>query len=89
MKKMFFTVIALVAFSATSMANTVEVKEVVIPVDEKEETNIEIEDVLRSRCDAIWLLAFLDHGGGKNYEEAVFYADLATDAAGGCQGAWN
>ena len=37
MKKMFFTAIALVAFSATSMAKTVEVNEVLIPVEEKEE----------------------------------------------------
>ena len=40
MKKMFFTAIALVAFSATSMANTIEVKEVVIPVEEKKEVVI-------------------------------------------------
>ena len=71
------------------MLGTIEEKEIVILVEEKEEANIEIEDVLRSCCDAIWLLAFLNYGGGKNYEEAVFYADLATDAAGGCQGAWN
>jgi hypothetical protein len=36
MKKMFFTAIALVAFSATSMANTAEVKEVTISEGEKE-----------------------------------------------------
>ncbi len=36
MKKIFFTAIALVAFSATSMANKVEVKEVAISEGEKE-----------------------------------------------------
>ena len=40
MKKMFFTAIALVAFSATSMANTVEVKEVVTPIEENEEVMV-------------------------------------------------
>ena len=37
MKKMIFTAIALVAFSATSMANTIEIKEVEIPVEEVKE----------------------------------------------------
>lgn len=34
MKKVFFTVSALVAFSAASMANTIEVKKEVVPVKE-------------------------------------------------------
>ena len=34
MKKLFFTAIALVAFSGVSMANTIEVKELVIQTEE-------------------------------------------------------
>ena len=50
-------------------------------------TEPQTEEVLRSRCDAIWLKAYLDHKG-EGYDAAVFQADLATDAAGGCDGAW-
>ena len=87
MKKMFFTAIALVAFIGTSMANTKEVKETTVVVEKTNTTEPQTEELLRSRCDAIWLKAYLDHKG-EGYETAVFYADLATDAAGGCDGAW-
>ncbi len=88
MKKMFFTAIALIAFTGTSMASTEEVKEAAVVVVEKTNTTEpQTEEVLRSRCDAIWLKAYLDHKS-EGYETAVFYADLATDAAGGCDGAW-
>lgn len=41
MKNVFFTAIALVAFSAASLANTIEVKEEVVPA--KENTSKEVE----------------------------------------------
>ena len=84
---MFFTAIALIAFTGASMSNTEEVKEAVV-VEKTHTTEPQTEEVLRSRCDAIWLKAFLDYGGSKNYDQAIFYADLATDAAGGCDSAW-
>ena len=87
MKKMFFTAIVLIAFTGTSMASTEEVKEATVVVEQTNTTEPQTEEVLRSRCDAIWLKAYLDHKG-EGYETAVFYADLATDAAGGCDGAW-
>lgn len=87
MKKMFFTAIALVAFSGASMANTKEVKEIEVATEKVIITQPKIEEVLRSRCDAIWLTAYLSHSS-EGYATAVWYADLATDAAGGCEGAW-
>jgi len=88
MKKMFFTAIVLIAFTGTGMASTEEVKEATVVVEKTNTTEPQTEEVLRSRCDAIWLKAFLDNGGSKNYDQAIFYADLAKDAAGGCDGAW-
>ena len=85
---MFFTAIALIAFTGASKANTEEVKEAAVDVKKTKTTEPQTEEVLRSRCDAIWLKAFLDYGGSKNYDQSIFYADLATDAAGGCDGAW-
>ena len=85
-KKIFFTAIALIVFTGASMANTEEFKEEAI-VEKTNATEPQTEEVLRSRCDAIWLKAYLEHKG-EGYESAVFYADLATDAAGGCDGAW-
>ena len=80
MKKMFFTAIAVVAFMGSSMANTKEVTHA--------KTRTAKVVLFRSRCDAIWLLSFLNHGGSGNYDSAVWYADLETAAAGGCSGAW-
>ena len=87
MKKMFFTAIALIAFTGASMASTEEVKEAAVVVEKTKTTEPQTEEVLRSRCDAIWWKAYLDHKS-EGYETAVFHADLATDAAGGCDGAW-
>jgi hypothetical protein len=42
----------------------------------RQTTEPQTEEVLRSRCDAIWLKAYLEHKG-EGYETAVFYADLA------------
>jgi len=84
---MFFTAIALIAFTGASIASTEEVKEAAVDVEKTKTTEPQTEEVLRSRCDAIWLKAYLDHKG-EGYEAAVFQADLATDAAGGCAGAW-
>ena len=69
------------------MASTEQVKEATVDVEKTTTTEIQTEEVLRSRCDAIWLKAYLEHKG-EGYESAVFHADLATDAAGGCDGAW-
>ena len=88
MKKMFFTAIALIAFTGASIASTEEVKEATVVAQKTNATEPQTEEeVLRSRCDAIWLTAYLEHKS-EGYETAVFYADLATDAAGGCDGAW-
>ena len=76
----------MIAFTGASMASTEEVKAAVV-VEKTNTTEPQTEEVLRSRCDAIWLKAYLDHKG-EGYEAAVFQADLATDAAGGCAGAW-
>ena len=84
---MFFTAIALIAFTGASIASTEEVKEAAVDVEKTKTTEPQTEEVLRSRCDAIWLKAYLDHKG-EGYEAAVFQADLETDAAGGCAGAW-
>ena len=70
------------------MANTEEFKEEAVVVEKTNATEPQTKEVLRSRCDAIWLKAFLDYCGSKNYDKAIFYADLATDAAGGYYGAW-
>lgn len=86
-KKIFFTAIALIVFTGASMANTEEVKEADVVVEKTNATEPQTEEVLRSRCDAIWLKAYLEHKG-EGYEAAVFHGDLATDAAGGCDGAW-
>ena len=83
---MFFTAIALIAFTVASTASTEEVNEAVV-VQKTNATEPQTEEVLRSRCDAIWLTAYLAHKS-EGYDTAVFYADLATDAAGGCDGAW-
>ena len=85
---MFFTAIAFKVFTEASMANTEEVKEATVVVEQTNTTEPQTEEVLRSRCDAIWLKAFLDNGGSKNYDQSIFYADLAADATGGCDGAW-
>lgn len=51
MKKVFFTVSALVAFSAASMANTIEVKEEVVPVEKKKEVEAaKVELLKRDLC---------------------------------------
>ena len=84
---MFFTAIALIVFTGASMANTEEFKEEAVVVEKTNTTEPQTEEVLRSRCDAIWLKAYLDHKAD-SYQTAVFHADLATDAAGGCDGAW-
>ncbi len=78
----------MIAFTGTSRANTEEVRETTVVVEMTNTTEPQTEEVLRSRCDAIWLKAFLDYCGSKNYDKAIFYADLATDATGGCDGAW-
>ena len=77
----------MIVFTGASMANTEEFKEEAVVVEKTNTTESQTEEVLRSRCDAIWLKAYLDHKG-EGYEAAVFQADLATDAAGGCDGAW-
>ena len=84
---MFFTAIALIAFTRASRANTEEVKEGAVVIEKTNTTEPQTEEVLRSRCDAIWLKAYLAHKT-EGFATAVFYADLATDAAGGCDGAW-
>ena len=53
MKNVFFTAIALIAFSAASFANTIEVKEEEVPVKEKE-----TETALRPECRKAGGIAF-------------------------------
>ena len=81
MKKMFFTAIALVAFSATSMANTVEVKEVVIPVEEEV-----VVVVKRTACDSFWIASYelylSQHPGSAGSPEAWGYADAISTVVG-------
>ena len=86
MKKLVFTAIAMIAFSGASMANAIEVKEDVVPAD-KTTTIVKKEDLLRTKCDAIWIIAWQNNGGASNYDYAVFQADLAATAAG-CSGVW-
>ena len=50
---MFFTAIALIAFTGTSIANTEEVKAAAVVVEKTNTTEPQTEEVLRSRCDAI------------------------------------
>ena len=84
MKKMFFTAVALVAFCFTSMANTIEVKEVVIPVEEKEEVVVK-----KTPCDYVWIAyytIYINTGNGDHIagsQEAWNYADTNA-AAQGC-----
>ena len=79
MKKMFFTAIALVAFSATSMAGTVEVKEVVIPVEEE-------VVIKRTLCDNFWIAAYelyySTHPGSREDGSAINYADSISTVVG-------
>ena len=87
MKKLVFTAIAMVAFSGASIANTIEAKEEVVPAKKttsvrETTTTTKKEDLLRSQCDAIWIIAWQNFGGAANYNYAVYQADLATDAAG-------
>ena len=84
---MFFTAIVLIAFTGASVANTEEVKEEAVVVEKTNTTEPQTEEVLRSRRNSIQLKAYLDHKI-EGYEAAVFQADLATDAAGDCDGAW-
>ena len=61
MKKMFFTAIALLAFSATSMANTIEIKEIVIPAAEGKELNSESKKeikVIKTDCNLVRFKAY-------------------------------
>ncbi len=48
MKKVFFTAIAMVAFSAVSFANTIEVKVEVVPVEKKSTNTVKVEDDKRT-----------------------------------------
>lgn len=92
MKKLVFTAITMVAFSSASIANTIEVKEEVISAEETTSakgtaTITKKEDVLRTKCDAIWIISWQSNGGASNYDYAVYQADLAATAAG-CSGVW-
>ena len=62
MKKLFFTAIAMLAFSAVSMANTIEIKEVEVTV-EKTIITTTVEDDKRTPCDAGWIQAYENAGG--------------------------
>ncbi len=73
MKKMFFTAIALVAFSATSMANTIEVKEVEILEGEKEVL------ILRNpTCVLIMTYMYEYYVDYEGAEESVDFLNLLT-----------
>jgi Skp family chaperone for outer membrane proteins len=50
MKNVFFTAIALVAFSAASMANTIEVKEAVVLIEKKVKTEPKQAVIKRDLC---------------------------------------
>lgn len=55
MKKVFFTAIAMVAFSSASMANTIADEEVVVNNKEKKEIMVEKEVVVKKDCFAVAL----------------------------------
>lgn len=85
MKKLLFSAIALVAFSATTMANTIELseaKEVVIPA-----TTTDDEAVKRTTCDIIWVYyynqAVYSHNLGNGSDASWDYADEKA-ALNGC-----
>ncbi|AIG29250.1 hypothetical protein IA01_01655 [Flavobacterium psychrophilum] len=69
MKKLVFTAIAMIAFSGVSMANTTEAKEEVVSVKQavsvEEITTAVEDDGIRSPCDAGWIQAYENAGGGK------------------------
>ena len=85
MKKMFFTATAFVAISATSMANTVEVKEVVIPTEGEKEVVVK-----RTACDNFWIAAYelylSQHNGNPGLNEngsaGITFADNLTGIVG-------
>lgn len=82
MKKMFFTAIALVAFSGASMANTKEVKSIK-PVVKAKTTKVV---VLRTYCDQVWINGYTYALVVLNYEagsaDAWAYADARATALG-------
>jgi bacteriorhodopsin len=82
MKKMFMTAVALVAFSAASMANTKEVKTPVKPV-KKAKTEA---TVFKTKCDYIWIAYYTifinTHEGSDGSGAAWGYADANASAAG-------
>ncbi|WP_290831379.1 hypothetical protein [Flavobacterium sp.] len=55
MKKVFFTAIAMIAFSSASMANTIADEEVVVNNIEKKEIVVEKEVVVKKDCVALAL----------------------------------
>ena len=82
MKKMFMTAVALVAFSAASMANTKEVKVAVEPVKEVK-TESEFK---REPCDYVWIAYYTiyinTHSGSAGSGAAYGYADTNAGAQG-------
>ena len=56
MKKVFFTAIAMIAFSSASMANTIADEEVVVNNKEKKEIVVEKEVVVKKDCFAVAIM---------------------------------
>lgn len=83
MKKMFFTAIALVAFSGVSMANTKEVKSIKPVIKAK---TIKKSAMLRTYCDQVWINGYTYALVALHYEagsaDAWAYADARATALG-------
>lgn len=79
MKKMFFTAIALVAFSSVSMANTIADEEVV------RENEIKKVILKQIPCDTAWIIAF-HYAMQAHFSEgqAIQIAFAAYDRCLGC-----
>ena len=77
MKKMFFSAVALVAFSAVSMANTIEVKEVII--ENETELNVSEQKVIPTIdvCALVAIATYLE------MEEAGFPPSTCASEAQG------
>lgn len=78
MKKMFFTAIALVAFSGASMANTIEEKKTIEPTKKEEVAtkNVETKTILLDVCNRLWYsqVSFYQQNGATE-EDAMELAD--------------
>ena len=77
MKKLFFSAIALVAFSSVSMANTIEIEDI-------KEVAIVANNEITCAKKAIAFLDILDHGNNLSSIDAFFYYRGYVDA---CMGA--